>query len=517
MNAEKPKSKQLDGSPELVADTELVLDQPEALAVAELKSARPSVALPTELASEEIFAGKYKILAKIGAGGMSVVYKAQDMVLNRSVALKILSRQLSPDDKCMLRFQQEARALGAVSHGGIVSVHEFAVSEDGQQYLVMDYVEGWPLSELLARQGPLAIDRCLGIAVQAADALYYAHMKGVVHRDLKPSNIMLSKDEKGNETVKIVDFGIAKVSTLEEGLSPTQTGEIFGSPLYMSPEQCSGAKIDERTDIYSLGCVIYEMLSGRPPHVADSALATAVRHLQDLPEPLSVVRSDICFPAGLQDVVARTLAKDVNARYQSMLQLSTDLELLQKGARPTHSESAKTMTLDMRLRPWAMQTPALRRTLQQLTLIIAGLFLILIWLRSTNAIDRPGNTHPVAGAGLSKIDKNSALSPQSQYEREQTIAWVMSKIRADTGNDPNELAVLYEQIGRCYKELGRLEKSAPFYEYALKLCVDHPGCEREKEIRFEYADILQQLGQDAKVTEVFERQYLPQTVVNPVP
>jgi serine/threonine protein kinase len=513
MNFEKPKSKMVADSPELVVDKS---ETPEP---AQPKTVSAPVSLANELASGETFAGKYKILAKLGAGGMSVVYKAQDMVFQRPVALKILSPQLALDSKCMLRFQQEARALGAVSHGGIVSVHEFAVSEDGQQFLIMDYVDGQPLSEMLSSHGPLSVAECLEIAVQAADALSYAHKNGVVHRDLKPSNIMLARDEKGNQTVKIVDFGIAKVSTLEGAQSPTQTGEIFGSPLYMSPEQCSGAKIDQRSDIYSLGCVIYEMLTGHPPHVADSALATAVRHLQDLPKPLSAVRSDITFPAGLQDVVARTLEKDVHARYQSMLQLSNDLVLLQKGSSLGNSRPTKTGKSDVRLRPSYLQSPAQQKKLQQLALILGGLFFILVGLRTTGAIDRlmSGTAHSGARAEQSKLAKIPALSAQSQYEREQTIELVTARIRADKGNDANGLATKYEQIGRCDKELGRLKEAASFYEYALKLCLDHPGCEREKEIRLEYADVLQALGQDAKATEVFERHYRPQAVLNPVP
>ncbi len=277
-------------------------------------------------------AGHYEIVSLIGAGGMSQVYKAKDPVFNRSVAIKLLSAQ-TLEYKNLLRFQQEALAIGGLSHPGIVAVHEFAISEEGQPYLVMDHVDGKPLSELLSEQANISPDRCVAIALQIADALGYAHQKGVVHRDLKPSNVMLQSYGDKADSVKILDFGIAKRAD-SEVQALTKTGEVFGTPLYMSPEQCAGNKTDHRSDIYSLGCVLYEMLVGTPPHAGETALATAIKHMQEEPQRLSSVRSDLQFPNGLEAIVWRMLAKDLSVRYQSMAEVRSDLERYSAGITP---------------------------------------------------------------------------------------------------------------------------------------------------------------------------------------
>lgn len=243
-----------------------------------------------------------------------------------------------------------ARATGALSHAGIVAVHAFDVSSDDQAYLVMDYVEGAPLSEIFAKEGCLSEKRCIELALQAADALSYAHQQGIVHRDIKPSNIMLvppSGSEMGSgagsgagsgsvastgvESIKIVDFGIAKITTPENGQALTKTGEVFGSPLYMSPEQCSGAKIDERSDIYSLGCVLYEALVGHPPHIGETPVATAVKHLQEEPVRLRLARPDLKLSEAIEKIVAKALAKNVKNRYQSMREFQADLRKVAEG------------------------------------------------------------------------------------------------------------------------------------------------------------------------------------------
>lgn len=285
---------------------------------------------PAELEAGDNFQGKFAIEGKLGTGGMGVVYRARDLTLNRTVAIKVLSAPGLANQKAILRFQQEARAAGALGHPGIVSVHEFAVSDEGEPYIVMDYVEGKALSDAIARAGCLPLDTCLDIAIRAADALAFAHEKGVIHRDLKPANIMLINDRREGESIKIVDFGIAKIQE-EEGKALTKTGEVFGSPLYMSPEQCSGARVDGRSDIYSLACVLYETLVGRPPHHGETALATAVMHLQEEPDPLSAVRPDRDFPDALQMMLDRALAKNPDSRYQSMSELRSDLEKLREG------------------------------------------------------------------------------------------------------------------------------------------------------------------------------------------
>lgn len=330
MSSEKRPSdeKQGDKPPELKVrvEQEVQIDATEPAS-----SAIADEPMNVELKNGQVFRGKYEILDVLGSGAMGVVYKARDLAFNRLVAVKVLSLPGGTNEKSILRFQQEARAAGALNHDGLVAVHEFDVSEQGQVYLVMDFVDGTPLSEVIADLGCLPLPRCLEIARSVADALTHAHEKGVVHRDLKPANIMLVEAARGKkDTTKVIDFGIAKIPT-EQGSSLTQTGEIFGSPLYMSPEQCSGQPVDQRTDVYSLACVLYEALVGSPPHRGETALATALMHLQEQPLPLSAVRHDLKFSMGLQAVLDRAMAKDVHSRYQTMSDFSRDLQKLAEG------------------------------------------------------------------------------------------------------------------------------------------------------------------------------------------
>lgn len=329
MSSEKPaKEKQTDKHVLRVGETEHA-DEHESDTVEVNSSNTIESPKKFELTAGQCLQGKYQILEKIGSGGMGTVYKGQDLTLSRTIAVKVFSMSPTEHEKSFLRFQQEARAAGVLNHEGIVGVHDFAISEEGLAYLVMDFVEGVSIAELIAGSGALPLDRCLELTTNVANALAYAHDKGVVHRDLKPANIMVVPGKK-RESVKIVDFGIAKIRT-EEGKALTQTGEVFGSPLYMSPEQCTGQKVDERTDIYSLACVLYESLVGHPPHVGENALATALMHLNEVPLPLNAVRPELKFPAALQAILDKALEKDVDLRYQAMSEFASDLQKVQQG------------------------------------------------------------------------------------------------------------------------------------------------------------------------------------------
>lgn len=273
------------------------------------------------------FDGKYEILALLGQGGMSSVFKAKNLLMNKIVAIKILLGNRNLNEQALLRFQQEARAASQLDHPNIVKVHDFSVSIDHAPYMVMDYLEGKSISELISAEGQMDPYRAIDFIVQASDALEHAHQQGVVHRDLKPSNIMVIQLKNGREQIKIVDFGVAKLLEEDQASAPqlTRTGEVFGSPLYMSPEQCLGKKVDKRTDIYSLGCVLYEELAGIPPFRADNVLATMQMHISDPPPEITKTRADLHNGARLSSILLTALSKSPDQRYQSMQDFGTAL------------------------------------------------------------------------------------------------------------------------------------------------------------------------------------------------
>ena len=272
-----------------------------------------------------IFKGKYEFVDIIGEGGMSVVYRARDKMLGRTIAIKLMHMHMATSGKQIMRFQQEAKTYSLLSHPHIIAVHEFGTLDDGQPFLIMDYAEGESLAEMINSRGRLPLARALGIFVQVADALSHAHRKNVIHRDLKPSNIMLCRGDRGEDVAKVVDFGIAKILQADsEKRGLTQTGEVFGSPPYMSPEQCAGWTLNNSSDIYSMGCLMFEALTGKPPFIGESMVETVFKHMNE-PAPRMVAGSEK-FPEILEKIIAKTLEKDPLDRYQSMDQLRDDLQ-----------------------------------------------------------------------------------------------------------------------------------------------------------------------------------------------
>jgi serine/threonine protein kinase len=286
----------------------------------------PSQSFAKDSLVGSLLAGHYEIGAILGQGGMSVVYKAYDVLLKRTVAIKVLRASEGLEASKVMRLQQEGQAAGRLDHPGIVRIHEIKVSPDGAPYLVMDFVEGETLAEAIQRKGQLPVEQALTIFIQVANALVHAHAKGVLHRDLKPSNIMLVAN--GQEpTVKVLDFGVAKILENADGTfqSLTKTGDVFGSPLYMSPEQGIGAKVDHRSDIYSLGCSLYEALTAVAPYVGPTAVATMLMHQNNKPLPLSEASLGGEFPHELQNIVSKMLAKNPDERFQSMQEVEDAL------------------------------------------------------------------------------------------------------------------------------------------------------------------------------------------------
>lgn len=279
----------------------------------------------------QVLAQKYRVVEEIGRGGMSIVYKGHHTVLDRKVAIKMLQAGLAQDETSKKRFEQEARAVAFLQHPNIITLYDTDVY-DNQPYLVMDYLVGDSLTDIIKRDNHVGVARALHIFIQACSALEHAHQKGVIHRDLKSSNIMLVETEGKKDVVKVVDFGIAKLmpSSGKAAQNLTQTGEIFGSPIYMSPEQCRGDILDARSDIYSTGVMMYEALTGQPPLMGETIIDTMNAHVKVMPPPFARVRPDLHIPEALERVVFRCLEKNPEDRFQSMQDLEENLEYVQK-------------------------------------------------------------------------------------------------------------------------------------------------------------------------------------------
>ncbi len=252
---------------------------------------------PSNLVEGQIFEGRFEIISILGQGGVGVVYKAKQKHMNKLVAIKTLMlSNVKNDESSFRRFEQEAQAASSLNHANIISIFDFGKTAEGLAYLVMEYLGGKTLDDVMDLDKRMGPDRFLRLSSQVCDGLQHAHRKGVVHRDLKPSNIMLMDTEESADVVKIVDFGLAKLTAAECEKHLTQTGTIVGTPLYMSPEQCRGMELDHRSDIYSLGCVLYYALTGKEPIQGNTALDTLYRHTAEPPIPFKSACPELDLP-----------------------------------------------------------------------------------------------------------------------------------------------------------------------------------------------------------------------------
>ena len=268
---------------------------------------------------------KYQIEEKIGEGGMGKVYRATHIQIGHTVAIKILHSQLATDQTAIERFRREARAAAYIQHPNAVAVTDFGVMKDtGMAYLVMEFLTGIELRQMIKERKQLDYEETFIIVHQTCSALQAAHVKGIIHRDLKPDNIWLLKSEDDIPRVKVLDFGIAKLKTDTESNQLTQQGMIVGTPYYMSPEQCKSEELDARSDIYSMGIILYEMLTGQVPFLAATPVGVVLKHANEAPRPLRELRDSI--PEQLEAVVLRALQKERKDRQESAVQLAQELE-----------------------------------------------------------------------------------------------------------------------------------------------------------------------------------------------
>jgi serine/threonine-protein kinase len=272
--------------------------------------------------SDSVLGGRYRVEARIGAGGMAEVFRGFDPVLNRTVAIKTLLPQFARDEAFVARFRREAQAAARLNHPNIVAAYDTG-SDDGTQFIVMEFVEGRTLAEFLATGRRPTPVQASEIAQKIAAALAAAHAQGVIHRDIKPGNVMVTREG----TVKVMDFGIARMTTGVE--TAPQTSAVLGTATYLSPEQAQGSPVDARTDIYSLGAVLYEMVAGRPPFTGESPVAIAYKQVNETPPAPSQINADV--PARLDAVIMKALSKNPANRYQTAEEFSSDLDRVVKG------------------------------------------------------------------------------------------------------------------------------------------------------------------------------------------
>jgi tRNA A-37 threonylcarbamoyl transferase component Bud32 len=304
--------------------------------------------LYNQFAPDDVIDDRYRIISILGRGGCGCVYKVVQMSLKKQFALKTLN-PINTTEITTLRLHKEAQAASRLEHPNLVRAVDFGMINGTQPFLVMDLVEGPTLSQYLKTHGRASLSTALEIFLPLCDALAYAHVQGVVHRDLKPSNVILAPDESGGHhfVPKVVDFGIAKLKSFEatKAMTLTATGDIFGTPLYMSPEQCMGTGVDGRSDIYALGCMLFETLTGAPPFGGTNALEVMMKHGAGTIPSLKEASLGETFPAALERVIRRMLAKEPDNRYQDCSAVAADLEAVSRGDFAEISDSPEAITL----------------------------------------------------------------------------------------------------------------------------------------------------------------------------
>jgi eukaryotic-like serine/threonine-protein kinase len=414
--------------------------------------------------AQTLLGGRYLVESELGRGGMATVFKGTDTVLGRPVAVKVLSPQYSGDANFVTRFRREAQAAASLNHPNLVSVYDTG-TDDGVHFIVMEFVEAKTLADYLAGGGRIMPERSIEIAEAVCDALSVAHAHGIIHRDIKPANIMITS--KGD--VKVTDFGIARVISGADTLA--QTAAVLGTASYLSPEQAQSQPVDQRSDIYSLGVALYEMVTGRPPFSGDSPVMVASKHVLEQPTPPSKLNADVS--PELEAVIMKAMAKNPDNRYQDADEMRADLERARLGqgvqATPLLPESARTQRIAPAGPPTAVLPPAApedggRRRWWIPALIIllilavlgGGLYLLASSLLSTNTgsvtvPDVRGFTQDAATRTLR--DAGFEVTPEFQVTANQADVGDVIKQSPDPGTllDTGETVTI--TVGKAPKQV----------------------------------------------------------------
>jgi eukaryotic-like serine/threonine-protein kinase len=352
----------------------------------------------------DVLAERYELEELVGSGGMSSVYRAHDKVLDRRVALKVLHQHFTSEDEYVERFRREARMVAGLLHQNIVTVIDRG-EDGGCPFIVFEFVDGENLKELVNREGRLPVDRAVELAVQIARGLSFAHANGYVHRDVKPQNVLLN----GDGEAKVTDFGIARSLDVKHGV--TQTGTVLGTSDYIAPEQAQGQRVDEHTDVYSLGIVLFELLTGAVPFSGDNFVAVAMKHINEPPPPVSALRPEV--PPRLDAAVARALAKRPEDRFATMADFGRELEACIEELRAPGG--AETMVIPQSAPPAAVRRQRARRRVPVAALLVVAGLAAAIAALAVVLFRENGNTpsgSPPANGGSTPI----ALSGVGAYD-----------------------------------------------------------------------------------------------------
>lgn len=400
---------------------------------------------------KETLAGRYQVEEMIGRGGMANVYRGLDTTLNRTVAIKVLSEQYTRDPAFVARFQREAQAAARLANPNVVNVFDVGADDD-VHFIVMEYVQGRTLAEVLAQDGRLLPERTAEIGEHVCDALAFAHAQGIIHRDVKSANIMITNTGE----VKLMDFGIARGGT---DATVEQTAAVLGTPAYFSPEQARGESVDPRTDIYSLGIVLYEMLTGRVPFTADTAVAVAMAQVQEAPVPPSQVVTGV--PTSLDAVIMRALAKNPANRYSSTQEMKEDLERARLGQAVAAPPVAPTQVM---AGPVATSSAPLTASSSGskwgVGLLIAGIaiaavVLLFVLFNAGSGGGDDGSPTPSPETPTPSVVTLANLTGQTKADARRALEedGLVASFTTETVSDPNQVDIVLSQSPEAGTEL----------------------------------------------------------------
>ena len=313
---------------DLIARLKTLMRRTPRVAPVELKSAKDAPMHPDIAVAVHVLGSRYRDIEQIGTGAMGLVFKATDKTLDRFVALKLLHPDFLPSADSLTRFKREAQNVARLLHPNIVTIYDFGITPNGVPYLVMEYLNGSSLDDVLMREHQIHPKQALKIFKQVCDSLVHAHGKGIIHRDIKPSNMMFQMIDPNLYVIKLLDFGISKWLQQPSEDNMTRNGELFGSPLYMSPEQSLGLPVDHRSDIFSIGYIFYECVTGIKLFLGDNDLDTMHKRTVEQPLPFNVVRPDLNLPRSLENVVLKALSMQPKDRFQTATELRWALEAI---------------------------------------------------------------------------------------------------------------------------------------------------------------------------------------------